>query len=32
MIVKGNERGWYKDKDGNPKQLQVVELLLDEAT
>jgi hypothetical protein len=32
MIVKGNERGWWKDEDGNPKLLPVVELLLDEAT
>lgn len=32
MIVKGNEKNWYKDEEGNPKQLPVVELLLDEAT
>lgn len=32
MIVRGNEKNWYKDDEGNPRQLPVVELLLDEPT
>jgi hypothetical protein len=30
MIVRENEKNWYKDDEGNPRQLPVVELLLDE--
>jgi hypothetical protein len=32
MIVRGNEKNWYKDEEGNPRPLPVVKLLLDEGT
>jgi len=32
MIVRGNEKNWYKDEEGNPRLLPVVKLLLDEGT